>query len=83
MELTCRRGGTAPDHEDTISKNGAPPIERLMRPVQAFTKLEAAGGVLFVACTIVALVGQLALGRELLSPVAHQRDVSFRQRAAF
>ena len=34
----------------------APPIERLMRPIQAFTRLEAAGGILLIACTIVALV---------------------------
>ncbi|MGH8093458.1 MAG: Na+/H+ antiporter NhaA [Chthoniobacterales bacterium] len=32
------------------------PIERLMRPIQAFTRLEAAGGILLIACTIVALV---------------------------
>jgi NhaA family Na+:H+ antiporter len=35
-------------------KNG-PPIERLLRPIQAFTKLEAAGGLLLIACTIIAL----------------------------
>src|SRR5262245_56990030 len=34
----------------------APPIERLMRPIQAFTRLEAAGGILLIVCTIVALV---------------------------
>ncbi|EDY16376.1 Na+/H+ antiporter-like protein [Chthoniobacter flavus Ellin428] len=34
----------------------APPSERLIRPVKAFTKLEAAGGILLMACTIVALV---------------------------
>src|ERR1043165_398042 len=35
--------------------NNAPPIERLLRPIQAFTKLEAAGGILLIACTIIAL----------------------------
>ena len=34
----------------------APPIERLMRPIQAFAKLEAAGGILLIACTVAALV---------------------------
>src|SRR5205809_7231741 len=34
----------------------APPIERLLRPIQAFSKLEAAGGILLIACTIAALV---------------------------
>jgi NhaA family Na+:H+ antiporter len=37
-------------------EKNAPPIERLMRPIQAFTRLEAAGGILLIACTIVALV---------------------------
>ncbi len=36
--------------------NNAPPIERLLRPIQAFTKLDAAGGILLIACTIAALV---------------------------
>ena len=36
--------------------NNVPPIERMMRPIQAFTRLEAAGGILLIACTIVALV---------------------------
>src|SRR6266404_4012290 len=34
----------------------APPIERLKRPIQAFTRLEAAGGILLIVCTIAALV---------------------------
>jgi Na+:H+ antiporter, NhaA family len=34
----------------------APPIERLLRPIQAFTRLEAAGGILLIAGTIAALV---------------------------
>src|SRR5262249_13736938 len=34
----------------------APPIERLMRPIQAFTRLKAAGGILLIACTIIALI---------------------------
>jgi len=38
------------------SPNKDAPIERLMRPIQAFTRLEAAGGILLIACTIVALV---------------------------
>jgi hypothetical protein len=37
-------------------RNAVLPIERLMRPIQAFTKLEAAGGILLIACTIIALV---------------------------
>src|SRR4051812_44982655 len=37
-------------------KEDAPPIERLMRPLQAFAKLEAAGGILLIACTIAALL---------------------------
>jgi NhaA family Na+:H+ antiporter len=34
----------------------APPVERLMRPIHAFTRLETAGGILLIACTIVALL---------------------------
>ncbi len=33
-----------------------PPVERLLRPIQEFTKLEASGGILLLLCTVTALV---------------------------
>ncbi|MEO7135355.1 MAG: Na+/H+ antiporter NhaA [Vicinamibacterales bacterium] len=41
---------------ETSQDKDAPPIERLLRPIQAFSKLDAAGGILLIACTITALV---------------------------
>ena len=36
--------------------DNAPPVERLLRPLRAFAELEAAGGILLIACTVIALV---------------------------
>ena len=40
----------------TSSPENNVPIERLMRPIQAFTRLEAAGGILLIVCTVFALL---------------------------
>jgi NhaA family Na+:H+ antiporter len=42
--------------KEKIETSQKPPIERILRPFQEFTRLEASGGILLLLCTMVALV---------------------------
>src|SRR5262245_44460908 len=45
-----------PNTSPVAAKLPAPPIERLTRPLAHFLRIESAGGVVLLACTVVAMI---------------------------
>lgn len=40
----------------TLERAHQPPIQKILKPIQSFIKLETSGGILLLLCTVVALV---------------------------